>query len=348
MCWHVHRLFYLFRMETFPEVASTALQALSGLLAQEPCAVNCDRLYQILMANMFNLDRSSQSTLRIAASTTAAAIAKSKADSETLRSVHHDHAARFALDTFSLICRRATKLFNESRGSSPNSANWLHPDLKILLPALRLWTEWMVLHPEHWSPPPNYRDPILRPHLDEWRLVAEMCTAAARWIAKVKGAPKVEEITPTNDLVVQMYLRKQAEEQTSANGDNLGSQIPPTTIKYATLFEETVFAGFKPMLDLTPKLYQYTGEWDPDSVEQFVRIEKMVLFGDFLCGIETPVLNYEVDKGVYLKAVEPEERSVLEQPDHSDGSEEDKAEELLPHEVSCGAKVHLLRICNAI
>nr|CDS29027.1 telomerase binding protein EST1A [Hymenolepis microstoma] len=308
---HTHGLLFTkIGMETFPDVASTALQALSGLLAQEPCAISCDRLYQILMSNMFNLDR--------AASLSTAVKSTTAAESEPARSVHHDHAARFALDTFSLICRRATKLFNESKGGPPNSESWLHPDLKVLLPGLRLWTEWMILHPEHWSPPPKYRDPVLRPHLDEWRLVADMCTAASKWISKVKNAPTFEEITPTNDLVVQHYLRKQAEK-----GQTPIIEGP----KYGTLFEETVFAGFKPMLDLIPKLYQYSGDWDSESVEQFIRIEKIVLFGDFLCGIETPVLNFDADNGVYLKAI-PEEPDKSEKPQLNNGlGREERTEE---------------------
>ncbi len=137
------------RMETFPEVASLALQALSGLLAQRPCPLSADRLCQILMVNMFNVDRAAiftaQSTASMAAAAAATASSESaastttttskgrssgrkqrgpsgaaaqaqqqqKQESETLRSVHHDHAARFALDTFSLVCRRAAKLFTE-------------------------------------------------------------------------------------------------------------------------------------------------------------------------------------------------------------------------------------------
>lgn len=125
-------LFLLQRMEAFPEVASMALQALSGLLAQRPCPLSEDRLCQILMVNMFNLDRAAMFTAQSAVSMVAATEGsngsvvdvsrrqqqqhlqrKPKVESETLRSVHHDHAARFALDTFSLICRRAAKLFTE-------------------------------------------------------------------------------------------------------------------------------------------------------------------------------------------------------------------------------------------
>ena len=116
----------------------------------------------------------------------------------------------------------------------------------------------MVLWPEHWSPPPNHRDPMLRPCLDDWHLVAEMCTYAARWFFRVKTPPSVKEITPTTALVVQLHLRKHGME-----GD-LGSCATESGVveesvdqslacsNYASLFEETFIAGFTPMLDLTP------------------------------------------------------------------------------------------------
>lgn len=132
-------------------MASLALQALSGLLAQCPCPLSADRLCQILMVNMFNVDRAAISTVQStanmavasaeatkhhqqlrssgrkhkggggqlsAASSSEAAVPQENKlqDSETLRSVHHDNAARFALDTFSLMCRRAAKLFTEVSG----------------------------------------------------------------------------------------------------------------------------------------------------------------------------------------------------------------------------------------
>ncbi|VDL81026.1 unnamed protein product [Schistocephalus solidus] len=400
-------LFTKIGMESFPEVASLALQALSGLLAQRPCPLSADRLCQILMVNMFNVDRAAaftaQSTAAIAAAAAASAAAaaaaaaatsgpaggenvrrrtssstvtatntsgESKAnegkstaglrqrlDAETLRSVHHDHAARFALDTFSLICRRAAKLFSEPRPADA-PAFWLAPDLRVLLPALRLWTEWMILHPEHWSPPPNHRDPTLRPFLDDCRLVAGLCTRAAQWLAAQSDRPAVAEITPTTQLVVQLHLQKLAAAAAASinAGENTGSVVgaaatapasmPDPTVagpeieddsldgmsaslaavavetpsfparaypskqqlqqQYTHLFEEVVFAGFKPMLDLVPKMYQYTGDFEPDRVSDFIRIEKIVLFGDFLCGIEPPLLSYNIEQRHYESVVERE------------------------------------------
>lgn len=121
-------------MESFPEVASLALQALSGLLAKRPCPLSSDRLCQILMVNMFNVDRAAFFTAQSTAAMAAAAVQDASScgktrriknqqktcmdPGETLRSVHHDHAARLALDTFSLICRRASKLLTEVRHST--------------------------------------------------------------------------------------------------------------------------------------------------------------------------------------------------------------------------------------
>ncbi|VEL28685.1 unnamed protein product [Protopolystoma xenopodis] len=44
-------------METFPEVASAALQAFSGLLAQQPFPLSAERLCYLLTCNMFIVDR---------------------------------------------------------------------------------------------------------------------------------------------------------------------------------------------------------------------------------------------------------------------------------------------------
>lgn len=143
----------------------------------------------------------------------------------------------------------------------------LPPDLRALLPALRLFTEWMILHPEHWSPPPNHRDPTLRPHLDDWRLVAELCSRASEWMnggeaAAGARAPTVEEITPTTALVVQLQSRKldngEGDIEDDSLEDSTNREALPSSVKFATLFEETVFAGFKPMLDLTPKVGIHT------------------------------------------------------------------------------------------
>ncbi|VDP90680.1 unnamed protein product [Echinostoma caproni] len=293
-------------METFPEVASVALQALSGLLAQKPCPLSAERLCQLCLVNMYNVDRAMSLTTHVGSISSTkdknlgtktggvldqldrplhsgieVELDRSKiqpisrlSGSETLRSVHHDHAARFALDAFSLLCRRTAQLLQE----------------------------WMILHPEHWLPPPNHRDPTLRPYLNDWQLVAELCTRAANWLNRNSTRPEYEEVNPTTSLVLRL---KGISEGENEDGEKQ-SRDQLQDFQAAFLFEEAYVAGFKPMLDLVPKLYRYTGDWASETVADFVRIEKLVLFGDFLCGIEPPVLTYDVNRSVYESAIERE------------------------------------------
>lgn len=60
------------------------------------------------------------------------------------------------------------------------------------------------------------------------------------------------------------------------------------------------------------QIYYYTGDWDPETVADFVRIEKLVLFGDYLCGIETPVLSYNIDQAVYESVIQRESSERLQ------------------------------------
>ncbi|VEL34377.1 unnamed protein product [Protopolystoma xenopodis] len=92
------------------------------------------------------------------------------------------------------------------------------------------------------------------------------------------------------------------------------------------LFEEACVAGFKPMLDLMPKMYQFSGL--PLSLSPYapvagqastcleaghlIRMEKLVLFGDYLCGIEPPLLAYDVKRNIYTAAVEREASERIE------------------------------------
>lgn len=138
------------------------------------------------------------------------------------------------------------------------SPGWLSPDARILLSALCLWTEWMILHPEHWLPPPNHRDPTLRPHLDDWLLVAKLCTEAASWLARLSVRPKYEEVTPTTSLVLRLKGELNCDEKLDDDSDKSSTLYhifeDGNLYKAAFLSEEVFVAGFKPMLDLTPKV----------------------------------------------------------------------------------------------
>lgn len=86
-------------MENFPEVCSTMLQEFWALLSHQPCPLSSYRLCNILIINMYIMDRVSQQV--------------SMVNNFALRSLHQDHASRMTLDFFALICQRAIEIFYE-------------------------------------------------------------------------------------------------------------------------------------------------------------------------------------------------------------------------------------------
>lgn len=112
----------------------------------------------------------------------------------------------------------------------------------------------MILHPEHWLPPPNHRDPTLRPYLNDWKLVAELCTRAANWMNRNSARPEYEEASPTTSLVLRLKGLSEGENET---GEKQNTDVMHE-LQAAFLFEEAFVAGFKPMLDLVPKVSHTT------------------------------------------------------------------------------------------
>lgn len=113
-------------------------------------------------------------------------------------------------------------------------------------------------------PPPNHRDPMLRPCcLDDWQLVADVCSRSADWLARnAAQRPEYHEHSPNTSMLLKLKgvsaadeVGVEEEEEAVTVAAKFGSiDLPQPTQKTAFLFEEAYVAGFKPMLDLTPKV----------------------------------------------------------------------------------------------
>nr|XP_006818059.1 PREDICTED: telomerase-binding protein EST1A-like [Saccoglossus kowalevskii] len=237
-------------MEKFPEVAHSMLDEFQTLLQHCPSPLGNTRLLQLMAINMFAIRNTA---LRDPAS-------------DCVRSFIQEQAIQLGLDMFGLVVSRCVELLKENDSSFDNK-NGLHSDdLHEYLPSIKIWTDWMVCHPQLWNPPPDCCAPEHSISVDVWLSLAEF--------ANLLKAVDISKVT-----IIQEFK------------EGYDSVVVP---------EDVMMSGFVPLLSLSVEPHYIDKQTDMQLAEDCVRISQLLLFCEYLCGVDNPLLAYSVEKHCYI------------------------------------------------
>ncbi|KYM79287.1 Telomerase-binding protein EST1A [Atta colombica] len=238
------------------------------------------------------------------------------------RSEVQERALVVSLQMFSLILERGVYLLKAQLDSEQEPRLVVGEDLQVLLPAIKIWCDWMLCHSTVWNPPPSCTDYRVGPPGDAWSRLATMVNL-------------LEKLNYTRTTLIQGKDTEDREED----------------LELVKLPEDITLAGFTPLM-LNPQDPCYVEKTEDMFVEQTsnrlktefrisryfkvpegllevaqmcLRISKILFFGQvFLCGLETPVLKLQKSEtGVseYVSVVEASSTSSPSSPPTQSDSE---------------------------
>ncbi|XP_016394645.1 telomerase-binding protein EST1A-like [Sinocyclocheilus rhinocerous] len=274
---HAHgKLFTKVGMESFPAVANRVLQEFRALLQHSPSPLGSTRMLQIITINMFTIHY---------------AQIRAEGQGET-RSVLEEQTISLGLAMFGLLVQRCTELLKETP-AEPIPAEELGefdemddeegmvrvsvfpPDLRELLPSMKVWSDWMLGHPDKWNPPPC----SIQGGPDVWQCLADLCNSLAR----------------VYHGEVLLY---------KADVDGEGDE----ELRVLQLEEDKMLSGFVPLLAAPQEACYIDQGTDVAIAADCKRVTVLKYFLEALCGQEEPLLAFK--GGKYISMATPPTPSV--------------------------------------
>ncbi|KAM4620014.1 telomerase-binding protein EST1A [Polymixia lowei] len=264
---HGHgKLFTKVGMESFSGVASRVLQEFRALLQHSPPPLGSTRMLQIITINMFTIHN-----------------AHSRDGEGGSRSVLQEQTTALGLAMFGLLVQRCTELLRDAPEPVPMEhgdeagkgeeqqegmvkVSAFPLDLRELLPSIKVWSDWMLGHPDQWNPPPCSID--CSP--DVWLCLADLCNVLAR--VDHEEAPLYKADTD------------------EAEGDE--------ELSLLLLEEDRLLAGFVPLLAAPQEPCYIDRHTDAAIAADCKRVTVLKYFLEALCGQEEPLLAFKGGKYV--------------------------------------------------
>ncbi|KAJ8725669.1 hypothetical protein PYW08_003852 [Mythimna loreyi] len=253
---HVHgKLITKIGMETFYESASMMLRQFRSLLHRQPLPTPAARLLQLTALNMFAVE------------TTAASL---KEGNSGERSAWLECALGVSLLMFGAMLERCCALLPEA----PQSQH--HTDALLLLPAIKVWSDWMLCHSSIWNPPPSFDSFEIGADNDPWD-----------WLAKLMN-------------ILESLDDKSIEFENEMKEGYVCVRLP----------EDASLGGFTPLMYMEPAVAWVRADQlgQHHAAEHALRISKLLFFGtEYLVGVEPPVLRLEYPSDAaprYVSAVQ--------------------------------------------
>ncbi|RZF34387.1 hypothetical protein LSTR_LSTR008926 [Laodelphax striatellus] len=261
---HVHgKLFTKVGMESFQEAGLAMLREFRVLLQHSPLPLTVTRFLQLLALNMFAIENTQL---------------KNTADLEPgYRSATQECALIVSLQMFNLIVERCVQLLQTADTDNqlqPTPISNLTSDVHVLLPAIKVWCDWLLCHSTVWNPPPSCRDYRVGPSGDAWTRLATLVNLLEKF---------------------------------NTHRDFLSTEPLPDS-ELVRLPEDVTLSGFTPLMYNTQDPIYTNGNCDMELAQISLRIHKIMFFGtEFLCGVDPPVLKlqkYETGVSEYVSVVE--------------------------------------------